>query len=68
MYTAAVALRTYPILFRLVRCLVEFVEQEQEHKGVHADPPDECPRIIALDEEQLECVHHDSDELHLKYK
>lgn len=57
---------TYPILLRLVRGLVKFVEQEQEHKGVHADPPDERSRIITFDEEQLECVYHDGDKLHLK--
>jgi len=47
----------------LVTLLVELPEQEEEHHGVQADPPDECFWIIALDEEQLEGVNHDGDEL-----
>lgn len=31
---------------------------------MHADPPDERPRVVAVDEEQLECVHHNRDKLH----
>lgn len=30
---------------------------------MHADPPDEGFRVVAVDEEQLEGVHHDGDEL-----
>lgn len=56
---------TYAILLRLIRGLVEFVEQEQEHDGVHADPPDKRLRVVALDEQQLERVHHDRHELNL---
>lgn len=49
----------------LVGCLVELVEQEEEHHGVHADPPDKSFRVIAIDEEQLEGVNHDQNELNL---
>lgn len=50
-------------LVRFVRVLVELVEQEEEHDGVHSDPPDERLRVVAVDEEQLERVHHDGDKL-----
>jgi len=43
--------------------LVELLEQEEEHHGVHADPPDESLRVVAVDEEQLERVQHDGQEL-----
>lgn len=56
---------TYAILLRLIRGLVELVEQEQEHDGMHANPPDERLRIVALDEQQLEGMHHDRHKLHL---
>lgn len=49
-----------------VRLFVEFFEQEEEHHGVHADPPDEGFRVIAIDEEKLESVQHDEDKLDLK--
>jgi len=49
-----------------VGCLVELVEEEEEHDSVHSDPPDKCLRIIAIDEEQLESVHHDQYELNLQ--
>lgn len=39
-----------------VGLIVEFLEQEEEHNGVHADPPDEGFRIVAIDEEELESV------------
>lgn len=42
-----------------VGCLVELVEQEEEHNSVHADPPDKSFWIIAVNEEQLEGVNHD---------
>lgn len=32
---------------------------------MHANPPDERLRVVAIDEEQLEGVHHDQDELDL---
>lgn len=35
----------------VVLFVVEFFEQEEEHNGVHSNPPDECSRIIAVDEE-----------------
>lgn len=47
-----------------VRLLVELLEQEEEHDGVHADPPDESFWIVAVDEQQLESVDHDGQELH----
>lgn len=50
-------------LVRFVRALVELVEQEEEHDGVHSDPPDEGFRVVAVDEQQLEGVHHDGDKL-----
>lgn len=50
-------------LVRFVCALVELVEQEEEHDGVHSDPPDERSRVVAVDEQQLEGVHHDSDKL-----
>lgn len=50
-------------LVSFVRVLVELVEQEEEHDGVHSDPPDERLRVVAVDEEQLERVHHDCHKL-----
>lgn len=50
-------------LVGFVRRLVELVEQEEEHDGVHSDPPDEGSRVVAVDEQQLEGVHHDCDKL-----
>lgn len=49
-----------------VGCLVELVEQEEEHNGVHADPPDKSFWIIAVNEEQLEGVNHDQNKLNLQ--
>lgn len=49
-----------------VGCLVELVEKEEEHHSMHSDPPNKCLRIIAIDEEQLEGVHHDQYELNLQ--
>lgn len=47
-----------------VRLLVEVGEEEVEHDRVHADPPDEGLRVVAVDEKQLEGVDHHQDELH----
>lgn len=47
---------------------VEFVEQEEEHDSVHADPPNKCTWIVAVDEEKLESMEHDQDELNLFVK
>jgi len=44
--------------------IVELLEQEEEHDGVHADPPHESFRVIAVDEQQLEGVDHYGQELH----
>lgn len=52
----------------LVCGLVEFIEKEEEHDGVHTDPPNECFWIVAVDEKQLECMYHDSHELDLYKK
>lgn len=46
-----------------VGLVVEVFEKEEEHDGVHADPPDERSRVVAVDEQQLEGVHHDTHEL-----
>lgn len=35
----------------LVRLVVELLEQEEEHDGVHADPPDEGTGVVAVDEQ-----------------
>lgn len=55
----------YYLLFRRFRVLlfVEFLEQEEEHDRVHADPPDKRFRVVAVDEQQLERVDHDCQEL-----
>lgn len=47
----------------IVRLVVEVAEEEVEHYGVHADPPDEGLRVVAVDEEQLERMYHHQDEL-----
>lgn len=52
-------------LAALVAALVEVGEQGEEEHAVAADPPDEGLRVVAVDEQQLECVHHDGDELGL---
>jgi hypothetical protein len=49
-----------------VGLIVEFFEKEEEHDGVHADPPNEGFRVVAFGEEELESVEHDSDELNLR--
>lgn len=46
-----------------VRLVVELLEEEEEHDGVHADPPDESTRVVAVDEQQLESVNHDGHKL-----
>jgi hypothetical protein len=58
------AIRIYPLSG--VGLIVEFFEQEEEHDGVHADPPYEGFRVVAFGEEELESVEHDSDELNLR--
>lgn len=47
---------------------VEVSEEEEEHDGVHADPPHEGLRVVAVDEEQLERVQHYEHKLGLKQK
>lgn len=47
----------------LIGLFVEFVEEEEEHDGMHANEPDKCTRIVTLDEQQLECMNHNGDEL-----
>lgn len=47
----------------LVRFLVEAAEKEVKHHGMHTDPPNKGLRVVALDEEQLECVNHHENKL-----
>jgi hypothetical protein len=50
-----------------IALLVKLIEEEEKHDGMHADPPYKSFGIIAVDEEELECVYHDCNELeHLK--
>jgi len=49
--------------FVLVGSLVEVGEEAEEEHSVATDPPDESLGVVAVDEEQLEGVHHNSDEL-----
>lgn len=49
-----------------VGLLIELLEQEEEHDGMHSDPPDEGLRVVAIDEEKLESVQHDENELYLQ--
>lgn len=49
-----------------VGLFVEFIEQEEEHNGMHANPPHKGFRIIAIDEQQLEGMDHNQNELNLK--
>ena len=51
---------------RRVRLVVEVFKEEEEHDGVHSDPPDESTRVVTVDEQQLERVHHYTYELHLE--
>lgn len=44
--------------------IVELLEQEEEHDGVHADPPHESLRVIAVNKQQLEGVDHYGQKLH----
>lgn len=50
----------------IVGLVVEFFEEEEEHYRVHANPPNEGFRVVAVDKEELECVNHDAYELDLK--
>lgn len=51
---------------RRVGLVVEVFEEEEEHNGVHSDPPDECARVVAVDEQQLERVYHYTYKLNLE--
>jgi hypothetical protein len=51
----------------LVRLFVEVREEEVEHNSVHSNPPDEGTRVVAIGEEKLEGVEHNSNKLNLKY-
>lgn len=55
--------RSLLVQFLGVALVVELPEEEEEETGVEADKPDEHPRIVALDEEELEGVDHYRDEL-----
>lgn len=50
----------------VVRLVVEVFEEEEEHNGVHADPPDKGARVVAFNEQKLERVQHDAYKLHLE--
>lgn len=54
----------YPL--SVIRLFVEFFEKEEEHDGVHSDPPYEGFGVIAVNEKQLEGVQHDENKLNLK--
>lgn len=56
---------TYSIDIYFICRFVKFVEQKEEHDGVHANPPDERSWIVAVNEQQLECMNHNSYELNL---
>lgn len=47
----------------LVATLVKIGEEAEEEDAVTADPPDKGFGVVAIDEEQLESVHHNGDEL-----
>jgi len=49
-----------------VLLFVEVREEVVEHDCVHPNPPDESLRVVAVNEEQLECVDHHEDELDLQ--
>lgn len=48
--------------------LIEFLEEEEEHDGVHSNPPHKGLRVVAVDEEKLESMKHNENELNLKQK
>jgi len=50
-------------IFLLVRFIVEVAEEEVEHYGVYANPPNEDFWIIAIDEKQLESMDYHEDKL-----
>lgn len=51
----------------LVAALVKIGEETEEEDAVASDPPNKGLGVVAIDEEQLERVHHNGDELnHLK--
>lgn len=52
-------------LFPAISLVVEFLEEEEEHHSVHANPPYEGTGVVAVDEQQLEGVDHYRHELHL---
>lgn len=56
---------TYARLGVLVAALVKIGEEAEEEDAVTADPPDKGLGVVAIDEEQLESVHHNGDELNL---
>lgn len=56
---------TYARLGVLVAALVKIREEAEEEDAVTADPPDKGLGVVAIDEEQLESVHHNGDELNL---
>lgn len=49
----------------LVAALVKIGEETEEEDAVASDPPNKGLGVVAIDEEQLERVHHNGDELNL---
>ena len=56
---------TYTRLGVLVTALVEIGKEAEKENSVTANPPNESLGVVAVDEEELEGVDHNSDELHL---
>ena len=70
---AAIILKNYSycITYRsaaLVGLFVEFIEQEEEHNSMHANPPNKSFGIITVNEEQLEGMYHNGNKLYLNYR
>lgn len=72
-----VAILDVSVLWGFLRCsgsilvvglIVELLEEEEEHDGVHPYPPHEGTGVVAVDEEQLEGVDHDTHKLGLWQK
>lgn len=59
-------MKTYSCSFLEVSLFVEVWEEMVEEHCVHADPPDEGTRVVAVDEKQLERVQEYQHELDLR--
>lgn len=56
----------YLFLLLVIRLVVKLFEEEEEHYSMHSNPPDKGTRIVAVDEEKLEGMDHNSYELNLE--